>query len=61
MTQNPNKKVPHKGEGHRKRFRDRFLKSGLDGFHDYEVIELLLTSSIGFITYLFAFEPRYDH
>jgi len=37
------KKVPHKGAGHRKRLRDRFLKSGLDGFHDYEVIELLLT------------------
>jgi len=37
------KKEPHKGVGHRKRLRDRFLKSGLDGFHDYEVIELLLT------------------
>lgn len=34
---------PHKGEGHRKRLRDRFLNSGLKGFHDYEVIELLLT------------------
>lgn len=33
----------HKGEGHRKRLRERFLKSGLSGFHDYEVIELLLT------------------
>ncbi len=33
----------HKGAGHRKRLRDRFLRSGLDGFHDYEVIELLLT------------------
>jgi DNA repair protein RadC len=33
----------HKGEGHRKRLRDRFLKGGLSGFHDYEVIELLLT------------------
>ena len=37
------KGVPHKGEGHRQRLRDRFLKSGLDGFQDYEVIELLLT------------------
>jgi DNA repair protein RadC len=36
-------KVEHKGAGHRQRLRDRFLKSGLDGFHDYEVIELLLT------------------
>lgn len=33
----------HKGEGHRKRLRERFLESGLDGFQDYEVIELLLT------------------
>ncbi|MBT3386676.1 MAG: DNA repair protein RadC [Desulfobacula sp.] len=33
----------HKGEGHRKRLRNRFLKSGLQGFHDYEVIELLLS------------------
>jgi DNA repair protein RadC len=33
----------HKGEGHRKRLRDRFLKSGLQGFQDYEVIELLLS------------------
>lgn len=33
----------HKGEGHRQRLRERFLASGLDGFQDYEVIELLLT------------------
>ena len=32
----------NKGEGHRGRLRDRFLTSGLDGFQDYEVIELLL-------------------
>lgn len=36
-------KNPHKGEGHRQRLRERFLSAGLDGFHDYEVIELLLT------------------
>ncbi|MDD4875686.1 MAG: DNA repair protein RadC [Dehalococcoidales bacterium] len=29
--------------GHRKRLRDKFIKSGLAGFHDYEIIELLLT------------------
>lgn len=29
--------------GHRKRLKERFLKNGLDGFHDYEVIELLLS------------------
>jgi DNA repair protein RadC len=32
-----------RGEGHRQRLRDRFLTYGLAGFHDYEVIELLLT------------------
>lgn len=29
--------------GHHKRLRDRFIKSGLVGFHDYEALELLLT------------------
>ena len=28
--------------GHRQRLRERFSKRGLDGFHDYEVLELLL-------------------
>jgi DNA repair protein RadC len=32
--------------GHRKRLRERFLKSGLEGFADYEVVELLLTLAI---------------
>jgi len=27
-----------KGEGHRKRLRDKFLKSGLEAFHDYEIV-----------------------
>jgi DNA repair protein RadC len=36
-------KKPHKGKGHRQRLREKFLVSGLDGFHDYEVIELLLS------------------
>lgn len=31
------------GEGHRSRLREKFLRSGLDGFLDYEVVELLLT------------------
>jgi len=30
-------------EGHRKRLREKFLKSGLAGFHDYEIVELLLS------------------
>lgn len=32
-----------KSAGHRKRLREKFLKSGLAGFHDYEIIELLLS------------------
>ncbi len=32
--------------GHRRRLRERFEKSGLDGFADHEVIELLLTLAI---------------
>ncbi len=30
-------------QGHRKRLREKFIESGLSGFHDYEVVELLLT------------------
>jgi len=30
-------------EGHRERLRKRFLQGGLDGFLDYEIVELLLT------------------
>ena len=30
-------------EGHRKRLREKFIKSGLSGFHDYEIVELLLS------------------
>jgi DNA repair protein RadC len=30
-------------EGHRKRLRERFTRSGFDGFHDHEVLELLLS------------------
>jgi len=31
-----------KGEGHRKRLREKLIKSGITGFHDYEIVELLL-------------------
>jgi len=37
------RKQEHKGAGHRQRLREKFLDAGLEGFHDYEVIELLLT------------------
>lgn len=30
-------------EGHKARLRKRFLKTGINGFHDYEVLELLLS------------------
>lgn len=36
MKTNPN-------DGHRQRLRDKFLKSGIDALHDYEIVELLLT------------------
>ncbi len=29
--------------GHRKRLREKFIKSGLKGFNDYEIVELLLS------------------
>jgi len=32
--------------GHRQRLRQRFAANGFDGFHDYEVLELLLTYAI---------------
>jgi DNA repair protein RadC len=32
--------------GHRERLRQRFEKSGFEGFHDYEIVELLLTYAI---------------
>jgi DNA repair protein RadC len=32
--------------GHRQRLRERFLKRGLTGFADYEVVELLLTLAV---------------
>ena len=35
--------MDNQNEGHRQCLREKFLKSGLDGFHDYEIIELLLT------------------
>jgi len=35
--------VSDKWQGHRKRLRERFIKGGLSGFHDYEIVELLLS------------------
>ena len=36
---------PHYHE-HRKRLRERFLKTGFDGLQDYEALELLLTYAL---------------
>jgi DNA repair protein RadC len=36
-------RAKNRGDGHRKRLRERFLKNGLEGFQDYEVLELLLS------------------
>ena len=35
--------MSHEHVGHRQRLRERYLKNGLEGFHDYEIVELLLT------------------
>ena len=35
--------IKDKSEGHRRRLREKFIKSGISGFNDYEIIELLLT------------------
>jgi len=32
--------------GHRKRLREQFQKNGVEGMHDYEILELLLTYAI---------------
>ncbi len=32
--------------GHRQRLKERYLKASIDGFHDYEVLEILLTYAI---------------
>ncbi len=40
-----NDDTPH-FHGHRRRLRERFLKAGLGGFADYEVVELLLTLAV---------------
>ena len=33
----------NKAKGHRRRLREKFIKSGISGFNDYEIVELLLT------------------
>lgn len=33
--------------GHRSRLKEKYINSGIEGFHDYEILEILLTYSIG--------------
>jgi DNA repair protein RadC len=43
MMEKPENSSEDTHRGHRKRLRDKFLKSGLAAFHDYEIVELLLS------------------
>ena len=45
MAADDPKEKPHY-LGHRERLRERFQKGGAEGFHDYELLELLLTYAI---------------
>ena len=38
--ENPKMLANSKSEGHRERLRKKLSKSGLKGFHDYEIIEI---------------------
>ncbi|MGA2531842.1 MAG: DNA repair protein RadC [Candidatus Aminicenantales bacterium] len=42
MDENP-RELESRDAGHRARLREKFLRSGLAGFLDYEIVELLLT------------------
>lgn len=46
MSMNKHRKNKPHYWGHRHRLRDRFLKTGLEGFANYEIVELLLTLAI---------------
>jgi len=41
-----NKKLKPGYLNHRRRIREKYLKSGLDNWHDYEILELILTHAI---------------
>lgn len=42
---NLDNKEPDLSVGHRQRLREKFMESGLDGFQDYEIVEMLLSLS----------------
>ncbi len=43
MNDTPDNKKEQTQAGHRRRLREKFIKAGLAGFQDYEIIELLLS------------------
>jgi DNA repair protein RadC len=43
VSEPPEDELAKSRAGHRRRLREKFMKSGLAGFHDYEIVELLLT------------------
>jgi DNA repair protein RadC len=43
LMERPEKPASDNHRGHRRRLREKFLKSGLAAFHDYEIVELLLS------------------
>lgn len=45
-TENLTAKEPPSYAGHRQRLKEKFLHAGLDGLHDYEAVELLLTYAL---------------
>jgi DNA repair protein RadC len=46
MDARASKTMEHRSNGHRGRLRERLLDAGPEGFHDYELIEYLLTLTI---------------
>ena len=46
MVARASKTMEHRSNGHRGRLRERLLDAGPEGFHDYELIEYLLTLTI---------------
>ncbi|MBI2852223.1 MAG: DNA repair protein RadC [Chloroflexi bacterium] len=43
ISKMPESSDSNSSAGHRQRLREKFVKSGLAGFHDYEIVELLLS------------------
>jgi DNA repair protein RadC len=46
MDARAGKSVGNRSTGHRSRLRERLLDAGPEGFHDYQLVEYLLTLTI---------------